>query len=276
MKESWNLGEGDEIAGGRSVIEPLGGGRRYEVFLVWDDQLGVEAVAKILRPDRVDDESAVNALQREAGFLERLDHPVLVHGLGAVLDGAFPHLLVEYIDGKNMRELLLDEVTLSVAEALDVGIDLLDAVDYLAASSILHLDVKPSNVVMTDPTRLIDLGAARTLDEIAVRQSPIGTASYMAPEQCDPPELGPIGPAADVWGVGTTLYQALTGNLPFSKPGPRGSDPLVRYPQLFEEPLPIPDYVPAPVADVVRSLLARDPESRPSAAAAADALEALA
>ena len=199
-----------------------------------------------------------------------------MRGLDAVLDGPFPHLLLEYIAGQNLRELLQDEVTLSVSEALAVGVDLLDAVDYLAESEIVHLDVKPSNVVVTDPTRLIDLGAARTLEEIAVRRTPIGTASYMAPEQCDPPELGPIGPPADVWGVGTTLYHALTGNLPFSKPGPRGSDLHVRYPQLFEEPLPIPDYVPEPIASVIGELLARDPENRPSAADAADALEALA
>jgi serine/threonine protein kinase len=276
MKESWNLAEGTQIAEGRAVVEPLGGGRRYEVFLVRDETRGVEAVAKVLRPDRVEDERAVNALRREASFLERLDHPVLVRGLDAVLDGPYPHLLLEYVAGRNLRELLSEEVTLSVAEALSVGIDLLDAVDYLAEAEIVHLDVKPSNVVMTDPPQLIDLGAARTVEELSVRRSPIGTASYMAPEQCDPEALGPIGPAADVWGVGATLYHALTGSTPFSKPGPRGSHSLVRYPQLVEEPLPIPDYVPEPVARAIDSLLARDPEDRPAATDAADALEALA
>ena len=130
---------------------------------------------------------------------------------------------------------------------------------------------------MTDPARLIDLGAARTLGELEARETPIGTASYMAPEQCEPgSELGAIGPPADVWGVGTTLYHALTGNQPFSRPGPRGSDPLVRYPQLVEEPLPIPDYVPEPVSSVIMGMLARRPADRPTAAEAADALDPLA
>lgn len=276
-KQSWNIGEGTAIADGRSVLEPLGGGRRYEVFLVWDEGLGVEAVAKILRPDRVEDESAVNALRREAGLLERLDHPVLVRGLGSILDGPFPHLLLEYVDGENMRELLDKYVTLSAAEAVPVALDILVAVDYLAANAVVHLDVKPSNVVMTDPPRLIDLGAARTLEELATRRTPIGTASYMAPEQCDPESgLGPIGPPADVWGVATTLYHALTGNRPFSRPAPRGSDLLARYPQLVEEPLPIPDYVPEAVASVIVSMLTRDPADRPTAKKAAEALEPLA
>lgn len=281
MKESWNLNEGAPIAEGRTVLEPLGGGGRYEVFLVHDESLGAEAVAKVLRPDRVEDERAVNALRREATFFERLQHPVLVRGLGSVLEGPYPHLLLEYVDGENLRDVLEAEATLSVGEALDLAVDLLTAAEHLARHEVVHLDVKPSNIVMTDPPRLIDLGAARSLAELEVRQTPIGTAAYMAPEQCDPGStlglsLGAIGPPADVWGVGATLYHALTGNRPFSRPGPRGSDLVVRYRQLVEEPRPIPDYVPVPVAREVLRMLARDPAARPSAADAAASLELLA
>jgi eukaryotic-like serine/threonine-protein kinase len=277
MKESWNLDEGAPIADGRTVLAPLGGGGRYEVFLVHDSALGMEAVAKVLRPDRVEDERAVNALRREVALLELLQHPVLVRGLGSVLDGLYPHLLLEYVDGDNLRDVLEAEATLSIGEALDLGVDLLAAAAHLATHEVAHLDIKPSNIVMTDPPRLIDLGAARTFEELEVRRTPIGTAAYMAPEQCDPGSpLGAIGSPADVWGVGATLYHALTGNRPFSKPGPRGSDLLVRYRQLVEEPRPIPDYVPEPVAQEVLRLLARDPAERPSAADAAGSLEQLA
>jgi serine/threonine protein kinase len=276
-KQSWNLDEGTPIADGRTVLESFGGGRRYEVFLVWDDDLGVEAVAKILRPDRVDDESAVNALRREAALLERLEHPTLVRGLGSILEGPFPHLLLEYVDGANLREIIDEYVTIPAAEAIPLARDLLEAAGYLAENDVVHLDVKPSNVVMTDPPQLIDLGAARTLEELATRQTPIGTASYMAPEQCDPESaLGTIGPPADVWGIATTLYHALTGNRPFSQPAPRGSELLARYPQLVEDPLPIPDYVPEELARVIMGMLARDPTARPTASQAAAALEPLA
>ena len=276
MKEGWNFEEGASIADGRTVLAPLGGGGRYEVFLVRDHGLGVEAVAKVLRPSRVEDERAVNALRREASFFERFDHPVLVRGLDSVLEGPYPHLLLEHVDGANLRDVLAAEAALPVAEALELAVDLLEAVEYLALHEVAHLDVKPSNIVMTDPPRLIDLGAARTFAELEVRRTPIGTAAYMAPEQCDPGStLGVIGAPADVWGVGTTLFHALTGNRPFSKAGPRGSEPFVRYRQLVEEPRPIPDYIPEAVAHEVLRMLARRPADRPTAAAAADALDAL-
>jgi eukaryotic-like serine/threonine-protein kinase len=276
MNPSWNLEEGAPIAEGRTVLESLGGGRRYEVFLVWDEDLQLSAVAKILRPNRVEDEIAVNALRREADLLERLVHPVLVRGLGAVLDGPLPHLLVQYVDGDNLREIVEKEATLSVREAIPVALELLAALDYMAANGVCHLDVKPSNILLADPARLIDLGAARTLEELAARRTPIGTASYMAPEQCDPnAELGPIGPPADVWGVGTTLYHALTGNKPFSRPGPRGSNPTVRYPQLIERPLPFPDYVPGTMGTVIMEMLTHDPRDRPTATEASAALAPL-
>jgi serine/threonine protein kinase len=275
-KPSWNLEAGAEIAEGRTVLEPLGGGRRYEVILVWEERLLAPAVAKILRPNRVDDERAVRALRREAALLRRLEHPILVRGLDAVLDGRYPHLLLELVDGRNMRTSIKESVTLPVEDVLPVAVDLLAALHYLAVNGVVHLDVKPSNVVLSDSVRLIDMGTARPLGELAARRTPIGTASYMSPEQCDPTsELGPIGPPADVWGAGATLYHALTGNRPFSSPGPPGSDPVMRYPQLVERPLPIPDYVPEPVARVIMATLAHDPGDRPTAVEAAKALEPL-
>ena len=175
----------------------------------------------------------------------------------------------------NLKDVLDAEAALPVAEALDLAFDLLEAAEHLAGHDVVHLDIKPSNVVMTDPPRLIDLGAARSFVELEARRTPIGTAAYMAPEQCDPGST-PVGPPADVWGVGTTLYHALTGQRPFSRAGPRGSEPTVRYRQLVEEPRPIPDYVPEPVAQEVMRMLARDPAARPTAAEAAHALDALA
>jgi serine/threonine protein kinase len=182
---------------------------------------------------------------------------------------------LEYVNGENLKDVLEAEAALPVAEALDLAVDLLAAAEHLARHEVAHLDIKPSNVVMTDPPRLIDLGAARSFQELEARRTPIGTAAYMAPEQCDPGTT-PVGPPADVWGVGTTLYHALTGNRPFSAPGPRGSAPTVRYRQLVEEPRRIPDYVPEPVAREVLRMLDRDAAARPTAAEAAVRLEALA
>lgn len=259
------------------MVEPLGGGRRYEVFLVWDEGMRFPLVAKVLRPDRVHDEDSILALRREAELLERLAHPVLVRGFGSALAGPYPHLLLEQVAGPNLRESLRASTTLALEEALPLAVDVLAVLHYLAENGVVHLDVKPSNVVPGDVPRLLDLGTARSLEEAGSRRSPIGTASYMAPEQCDPrSELDPIGPPADVWGLGATLYHALTGRRPFSAPAPRGSEPTLRYPQLVEHPRPVPDYVPGPVATLLTAMLARRPSDRPTAGEAADALDELA
>src|SRR3954447_20494812 len=92
---SWAFAEGDPIAPGRTVLDFLGGGNRYEVYLVWDDRLFAVMVAKVLRPDQADDPGALRDLRKEAEALERLAHPVIVRGYAAVLDGQYPHVLIE-------------------------------------------------------------------------------------------------------------------------------------------------------------------------------------
>jgi serine/threonine protein kinase len=243
---------------------------------VWDERLLFPAVAKILRPDRVDDPRSLRALRREAELLRRLAHPVLVRGFDAVLEGPRPHLLLEHVDAANLRELIQEEVTLPAEEVLPAALDVLAALHYLAVNGVVHLDVKPSNIVMSVPARLIDLGGARTLEEAKGQVKPIGTTAYMAPEQCDPEQLGPIGASADVWGLGATLYHALTGNRPFSSPAPDGTDPVAHYPQLVEQPLRPPDYVPEAVANVIMSMLSHHPAERPTAIQATEVLEPLA
>ena len=113
----------------------------------------------------------------------------------------------------------------------------------------MHLDVKPDNVVMGVPPRLIDLSVARTIARARRATGPIGTDAYMAPEQCDPAAApGRLGPPADVFGLGATLYHALTGRRPFPRPsGARESaDPAVRFPQLVRAPEPLGRRVPRP------------------------------
>ncbi len=86
---------------------------------------------------------------------------------------------------------------------------------------MVHLDVKPANIIMSGPPRLIDLSVAMSADDAAVLNRPIGTDGYMAPEQCDPRSFGPVTPAADVWGLGATLYRAAVAESPYPEAGPR-------------------------------------------------------
>lgn len=277
-KAGWGLDEGAEIAPGRTIVELLGGGPRYEVYLVWDERLDAHAVAKILRPDRVDDDSAVAKLRREAELLERLGHPILVRGFDAAVGGPFPHVLLEYLDGPNLREVVKEIGPLAPEEVATVGDQVAAALVYLSAEGLVHLDVKPSNVVLGEPTRLIDLGAARSLVHAAGLRMPHGTDHYMAPELCEAGSGSrPIGASADVWGLGATLYYAATGEVPFPRPvAARAShDPTVRFPQLVVRPSPMPDYVPRPLEAVILRMLASEPSERPSAGEIAESLRAL-
>jgi eukaryotic-like serine/threonine-protein kinase len=278
-KASWGLEEGAPIADGRSVVEKLGGGRRYEVYLVWDERLYSLAVAKVLRPDRVERDGSVRALRREAELLERLAHPVVVRGFGAVLEGDYPHVLIEYLDGVMLRQLISRHGRLPLEQLLPLAQQILSALHYLSTEGVVHLDVKPGNIVMGVPPRLIDLSLARPVESAAQLQKAVGTWSYMAPEQCDPlSHPGTVGPPTDVWGLGATLHHAISGEFPFARAADAAAsnDLRVRCPQLVEEPVPLPKDVPALLQDLIAQMLARDPGQRPSPGEVADALEPLA
>jgi serine/threonine protein kinase len=267
-RPTWGFVEGDEIAPGRSVLRQIGGGRRYEVFLVWDDHRLAVLVAKVLRPDQASDAAGLRDLRSEAEALARLSHPGIVRGFDAVTDGRFPHLLIEHLEGPTLRDLIDSDGALSVEQALPLGLHVAAALHYLAGEGMVHLDVKPDNVVMGAPPRLIDLSVARPVAEAGRLRTPIGTDGYMAPEQCDPGR-GPIGPAADVFGLAATLWHAVGGQRPFPREGDE------RFPQLTRDPDPLPRRVPKPMATLLRAALDRDPAARPTAAELAHGFEPL-
>jgi serine/threonine protein kinase len=266
---SWTFREGDEIAPGRNAVRLLGGGHRYEAYLAWDEELHALVVVKILRPSLLEDEAARAAIAGEAQALEGLHHPVIVRCFDAVLEGDRPHLVLEFLDGPRLST-LLRRYGIVVEQLLPLALQMCSALHYLSRRRIVHLDVKPRNIIMSAPPRLVDLSVARRLDDIHKIRTPIGTDAYMAPEQCEPSLFSHIGPPADVWGLGVTLYEALSRSLPF----PKGT-PNSRFPQLVQEPSSLPRQVPARLAELVLACLDKKPEARPAAAELAAALETL-
>ena len=267
----WRLNEGDEITPGRTALARLGGGHHYEAYLAFDDHLHSVVVVKLVRPHLVDDEYTLAGLRAEVAMLERLDHPVIVRGFSAQADGLRPHLVLEHLEGPRLSTLIRRQGALAPEPLVPLALQLCSALHYLAAEGVVHLDVKPANTIMSGPPRLIDLSVAGTLGDVAALTRPVGTDGYMAPEQCDPARLGPVGPAADVFGLGATLYRAASGTRPFAKATPGATDPEQRWPQLVTSPDPAA--LPRAVAEPILACMAVDPAARPSPAELSDALE---
>jgi serine/threonine protein kinase len=275
---SWELEEGSPIAEGRPAIKPIGGGSLYEVYLVWDETMHAICVAKLIRPDRADDEGALADLREESSVLVRLAHPVIVRTFDLVAEGPHPHLMIEHLEGPSLRRLIKRGGPLSLQQLIPLALSLAGAIHYMEQVGIVHLDVKPDNIIRGVPPRLLDLSVARSADRAARLRRPVGTDAYMAPEQCDPARFeGGVGPPADVWGLGATLHHALSGGRPFARAQEaRDSDePLERFPQLYADPEPLPDHLPSELTEMVGAMLDPYPGERPRAAQVAASLEPL-
>jgi eukaryotic-like serine/threonine-protein kinase len=274
-KQSWEFPAGYEIAPGRTTLKALGGGNRYEVYLVWDERLFSVMVAKVLRPDLVEEEYALRGLRREWEALEALAHPVLLRAFDAHIEGEYPHVVVEHLEGPTLRRLIKRGGPLPLEQVLPLGLHVASVIHYMAEEGWVHLDLKPDNLVMGIPPRVIDLSLARTLERAKRLTDYIGTNAYMPPEQCNP--RGDVGPPSDVWGLGATLYHALAGHVPFRRPRTRDEDaPLEdRFPQLEDDPRPWPRRVPGGLSEAVLACLEKDPARRPSASELATMLQPL-
>lgn len=272
--DAWGFEEGDEIVPRRLAVRLLGGGERYETYLAWDEHLLALVVLKVVRPSLVEDEHSLRGLAAEADLVERLRHPVIVRGFGATLDGPRPHVVLEHLEGPRLSRAVRKQGALEPEQLLPLGLQLASAAHYMAEEKVVHLDIKPSNVILGAPARLIDLSIARAVEDLRDVRYRIGTDAYMAPEQCDPERLGPMTSAADVWGIGATLFHAAAGRRPFSR-GERDGSGAERFPQLVEAPRPLPRTVGPKIAELIAACLAFEPERRPTAAEAVEELEGL-
>jgi serine/threonine protein kinase len=264
-RPTWGLAEGDALAPGRTVLRRIGGGRRYEAMLVWDEHRLAVLVAKVLRPDQAKSPAALGDLARESDLLERLAHPVVVRSFGAVRDSRFPHLLLEHLDGPTLDELIAREGALALEQLLPLALHVASALHYLAAEGVVHLDVKPSNVHLCDDARVVltDFGIACRVDDVPFPGVFAGSPAYVAPERVD---SGEFGPAADLYSLGATLFAAVEGRPPFD----RGSVHATFTAVVHHAPAPFKHA--GKLRPVIEGLLAKDPGRRLSADQARAAL----
>jgi eukaryotic-like serine/threonine-protein kinase len=252
---AWTLTSTDVIGPGRQIVRRLGGGSVHEAFLVEVDGLG-SAVAKLPRPHLVEDMHCLLRLHMEGCALQRLVHPGIPGHLDTVLSGLHPHLLLEHTPGPTLLAALRARAHLTVPLVASLGAALAGALAHIAAAGWVHLDVKPSNIVLNARPRLVDFELARPLADAARMPNPAGTWSYMSPEQrCAGVADGTtVGPGADVFSLAASLHEALAGR------------------SLTSPAVPSAETLRGPVGALLAQALAPKAEDRPTAEELADAL----
>ncbi len=261
------LGERYEIGG------VLGRGGMAEVHLGRDLRLGREVAVKVLRHDLARDPSFQVRFRREAQASASLNHPAIV----AVYDtgedrtalGATPYIVMEYVEGETLRDVLRREGALSPERAMTLAADISGALDFSHRNGIVHRDVKPGNVMITPQgtVKVMDFGIARAVSDSAATMTStaavIGTAQYLSPEQARGES---VDARSDVYSLGCLLYELATGAPPFT-----GDSPVsVAYQHVREDPrVPssINPAVPAELDAILLKAMSKNPANRYQSAA---------
>jgi eukaryotic-like serine/threonine-protein kinase len=243
-----------QLGPGLTVLEHLSHNRALDVYDVWDSRRHCRCIAKTVRSDRRSEPVVCERLRQEGALLARLAHPHIVR---AYETRERPQLIVllETLPGETLGHMIEYGPRLPVDQLALLGLHIGSALAYLHAEGYLHVDVKPSNVI-------IDNGLAKLIDLSLCRppgpgRAGAGTAEYLSPEQA---RGDPFTAAVDVWGLGMVLFDAATQELPF--PELDG----VRHPQAFLSARPVRAVrpgLPREIASLIDACLEHDPDDRP-------------
>lgn len=260
------------IAGRYQIDDLIARGGMAEVYSATDLRLGRKVAIKILRADLAQDSSFLTRFRREAQAAASLNHPsiVAVYDTGEEMrpdskdDVALPYLVMEYVDGTTVRDLLKRGKRLIPERALEITLGVLDALSYSHKHGIIHRDIKPGNVMITrmGDIKVMDFGIARALADTSATmtssQTIMGTAQYISPEQA---KGGLVDARSDLYSTGVLLYELLTAKPPFT-----GDSPVsIAYQHVSEPPTPPSEIEKevAPAMDlVVMKSLNKDPKLR--------------
>lgn len=247
----------------------LGRGGMAEVFLARDQLLDRPVAVKVLFPEFATDPAFVERFRREATAAANLNHPniVGVYDWGEADSTYF--IVMEYVDGRTLAEILRTEGPLHPDRVADIGADVAAALGFAHRNGVVHRDVKPGNVIVTATglVKVADFGIARAItassdDDLTQVGQVMGTAAYFSPEQARGEN---VDPRSDIYSLGVVLYELATGQPPFS-----GDSPVaIAYKHVHESPVPPRQHdadLPQPLEAIILKTLAKNPVNRyPSA-----------
>jgi len=233
------------------ILSSLGSGGFGSVFLAEDTMIDKKVAIKVPHKQNLD----ADDLLKEPRLLASLSHPNIVTVLTAEKQDDVFFIVMEYVTGETLEHVIMREGALDLARALDFTCQMCNAVDHAHKVGILHRDLRPGNMLVSDTglLKVTDFGTSRFLEIAAHGTTVIGSPPYMAPEKFH----GKAVFASDVYSVGVTMYQMLTGALPYDTPSPADLDRLMRG-ELVVSPRLKNSKIPKAISDIV--LKALDPD----------------
>lgn len=252
-----------------NVSETLGSGGMSTVYLAHDEVLGRDVALKVLNRDLTKQEEFVERFRREARSAAALSHPniVQVYDRGESEDDDY-YIAMEYVPRGTLKDRIQHEGQLGARTAVEVAVQIAEALKEAHEHGVIHRDIKPQNVLVTTSgdVKVADFGIARAASSPTMTREnlALGTAAYMSPEQATGEK---VGPTSDLYSLGAVMYEMLTGEPPY-----KGNEPLSVAMRHVNDPAPSPaekdPEIPEGIDNLVVRLLAKDPKDRPESAEA--------
>ena len=254
--------KGQKINDRYEIIRSIGEGGMANVYLGYDTILDRNVAIKILRGDLSNDEKFVRRFQREALSASSLAHPNIVEVYDVGEDNGLYYIVMEYIEGKTLKQLLKKRGTLTLSEAIDIMLQLTDGMAHAHDSYIIHRDLKPQNVMIKDDgqIKITDFGIAMALNSTQLTQtnSVMGSVHYLPPEQASGKGCTT---KSDIYSMGIIFYELLSGSLPF-----RGDNAVEIALKHMRDPLPSlredNPAIPQSIENIIRKATAKNPKNR--------------
>jgi serine/threonine protein kinase/beta-lactam-binding protein with PASTA domain len=253
---------GKKLGGRYEILERIGGGGMALVYMGLDHLLHRKVAVKVLRQQYVNDEEFIRRFRREAQAAASLSHPNVVSIYDVGQEGETHYIVMEYIEGTTLNDLIKERAPLQVEEAVRYASQICDALEHAHHNEIIHRDIKPHNILIgkNGRVKVTDFGIARAATSSTITQtgSVVGSVHYFSPEHAKGTSTGE---KSDLYSLGIVLYQMLTGRLPFLGESPI-SVALKHLQEEVEEPRKVNPLIPQSVENVILKAMRKKPEER--------------